>query len=87
MESRVRAARRSLRKAIDTKCRDCIYDPQSGFGGWREQVGQCTSVDCPLWAVRTGPESGPYQRSRIDAQLARGAKTGARTGKLGTLHP
>ena len=45
---------RSLRRAIDAKCRDCIYDPSNG-GTCREQVGACTSVSCPLWPVRTLP--------------------------------
>lgn len=39
----------SLRKSIDAKCKQCIYDPQSGLGTWREQVAQCTVTLCPLW--------------------------------------
>lgn len=50
----------SLRKAIDMKCKDCIYDPTCGGGTWREQVAQCSSISCPLWPVRPGPESGPF---------------------------
>ena len=50
----------SLRKAIDAKCKDCIYDPQCGGGTWREQIAQCSSVCCPLWPIRTGPRSGPW---------------------------
>lgn len=42
----------SLRKAINDKCRDCIYDPKSGFGTWRQQVEGCTSRNCPLYPVR-----------------------------------
>jgi len=42
----------SLRAAINAKCKDCIYDPKSGLGTWRQQVQGCTSVNCPLWAVR-----------------------------------
>lgn len=44
--------RPSLRGAINAKCRECIYDPQSGTGTWREQVTACTSYSCPLFAVR-----------------------------------
>lgn len=50
----------SLRKAIDAKCKDCIYDPQCGGGTWREQVAQCSSIRCPLWPVRPGPDSGRF---------------------------
>lgn len=42
----------SLRKAIDEKCKDCIFDSKSGFGNWRQQVQGCPAVDCPLWPVR-----------------------------------
>ena len=50
-----------LRAAIDDKCRDCIYDPLSGGGTWREQVAQCSCPDCPLWPVRPMPHSGPWK--------------------------
>ena len=42
----------SLRKAINDKCKECIYDPLSGLGNWRQQVTGCTSTDCPLYPVR-----------------------------------
>jgi hypothetical protein len=42
----------SLRKAINAKCKDCIYDPLSGLGHWRQQVEACTAKSCPLWPVR-----------------------------------
>lgn len=45
----------SLRDAINAKCRECIYDPLSGMGTWREQVGGCTSPTCPLYPVRPMP--------------------------------
>jgi hypothetical protein len=28
----------SMRKAINDKCKDCIYDPYGGGGNWRQQV-------------------------------------------------
>ena len=51
----------SLRKAINDKCRECIYDPKSGTGTWRQQVDTCTSYTCPLYPVRP--------RSQIRAEL------------------
>ena len=46
----------SRTKAINDKCKDCIYD-QKVPGTWREQVEGCTSgptarVPCPLWPYR-----------------------------------
>lgn len=48
----------SLRDAINAKCRECIYDPLSGMGTWREQVDACTSRTCPLYLVRPLPRKG-----------------------------
>lgn len=56
----------SLRAAINAKCKDCIWDPKCGGGTWREQVAQCSSVSCPLWAVRPLPESGPWADAPTD---------------------
>ena len=42
---------KSLRQAINRKCRDCIADPANA-GSAAQQVAACTSIDCPLWAVR-----------------------------------
>lgn len=47
-----RKARPSMRKAIDAKCKDCIYDHFSGLGTWRQQVEGCPCTDCPLWELR-----------------------------------
>ena len=41
----------SLRQAINTKCKECIFDPGSP-GTWRQQVSFCTSFNCPLYEVR-----------------------------------
>ncbi len=46
----------SLRKAIDHKCKDCIYDPLEK-GTWRSQVTNCSCTDCPLFAIRPRPHS------------------------------
>lgn len=68
----------SLRKAINDKCRDCIYDPQSGLGNWRQQVTLCTIKACPLWMVRplssprrSGPDLAPEQT--MDGEIEAGA--------------
>ena len=41
----------SLRKAVNEKCRDCIYDDLAA-GTWRQQVHLCSSYSCPLWPHR-----------------------------------
>lgn len=42
----------SLRKAVDMKCKDCIYD-SAVSGSWRQQAENCTSEHtCPLWPHR-----------------------------------
>lgn len=46
--------RPSMRKAIDGKCKSCIYDPL-GTGTWRAQVQACTSYDCALYSLRPRP--------------------------------
>lgn len=48
----------SLRDAINAKCRECIYDPKSGLGTWREQVAACTSRTCPIYPARPLPRKG-----------------------------
>lgn len=40
-----------LRKAINEKCKDCIYDPQ-GKGTWKYQTENCPDSQCPLFEVR-----------------------------------
>ena len=47
-----------MRKAIDAKCKDCIYDPLSGLGTWKQQVQGCTSKECGLWPVRAKSDAG-----------------------------
>ncbi len=41
----------SLRKSVDAKCKDCIYDELCP-GSWRKQTEACEMTDCPLWDVR-----------------------------------
>ena len=56
----------SFRAIVNEKCKDCIYDPKSGGGTWREQVAQCSVISCPIWPVRAFPESGPYANEPRD---------------------
>jgi hypothetical protein len=44
----------SRKKAIDDYCRWCICD-EKDKGTWRQQVGACKSVECPLWRYRPLP--------------------------------
>lgn len=46
----------SYKQAVFAKCRECIYDPIAGGGGWIKQVTACTSPECPLFDVRPRPE-------------------------------
>ena len=54
----------SLRKAINEKCKECIYDRLQP-GNWRQQVEGCLSPRCPLFAVRPtskGAKLAPERR-------------------------
>lgn len=55
----------SLRKAIDLKCKDCIYDPMCS-GSWRKQTEACEMKDCSLWDVR--PTTGATRESKRKAK-------------------
>ena len=54
----------SLRGSINAKCKQCIYDPHSGLGAWRQQVDGCTVTLCPLWNVRPRSSAGPSRPRR-----------------------
>ncbi|RDH84483.1 MAG: hypothetical protein DIZ80_03110 [endosymbiont of Galathealinum brachiosum] len=47
----------SYRKAINDKCKDCIFDPSNKHGTWRQQVYLCTVSSCPLWPIRPHPST------------------------------
>jgi hypothetical protein len=47
--------------AIAAKCKDCIYDPLSGGGTWRQQTEACAIKSCALWPYR------PMARKSIGA--------------------
>jgi len=52
-----RAPRPSMRKAINDKCKECIYDPIAGGGTWRQQVESCISANCALHPLRPTAKS------------------------------
>ncbi len=62
--------KRSLRGAINAKCRDCIYDPLSGMGTWRQQVEACECSDCPLHPVRPTAARGMPETASLQAIIA-----------------
>jgi hypothetical protein len=51
------AAPKGLRRFVNQKCRECLYDPAPGNGTWRQQVEACTSNLCALFPVRPRPIS------------------------------
>lgn len=53
-----------MRKAIDAKCKDCIYDPSAGLGSWRQQTEGCTSTACPLYHLRPVSATGDTAQAR-----------------------
>lgn len=53
---------KSWRKAINEKCKDCIYDPLAG-GTWRKQVEDCTMTDCPLFDFRPKTQGARQQKT------------------------
>lgn len=63
-------AKRSLRALINAKCKDCIYDPLSGMGTWRQQVEACECEECPLWAVRPKAAKGTPESASLQAIIA-----------------
>ncbi len=49
-----------LRGSINAKCIECIYDPISGNGSWRQQTQSCSSPECPLYSVRPKSSGKKY---------------------------
>ncbi len=62
-------AKKSYKKAVEEKCKDCIYDPNAP-GAWRQQVDACTCEECPLYPVR------PRTPKPIDETAYRGYHNG-----------
>lgn len=69
----------SRARAIDAHCRNCIVDP-SAPGTWREQVADCTSGGCALFAFRPVPrhclKDGGHDPAAINAVRAKLARMG-----------
>ena len=59
--------KKSLRRAINEHCKQCIYDDKSGYGTWRQQVENCTVVKCPLYPVRPKATSHVEHEEMQDA--------------------
>lgn len=59
----------SMRKAINAKRKECIYDSQS-TGTWRQQVEACTSPKYPLFPLRpvSKPETPKQREKRLKLQ-------------------
>ena len=63
----------SLRKKINAKCKDCIYD-SAVEGTWLDQVTMCTSTECPLWPVRPKVRRPDPRRRQKLVRLMREAR-------------
>lgn len=58
---------KSLRKAVDEKCKDCVYDSANG-GTWLAQTEACTcEKSCPLWPFR--PVTAATRRQRAEGGI------------------
>lgn len=54
--------KKTLRIAIESKCKECIYDKRME-GTVRQQVEKCTSYSCPLYNFRPIPtDSHPVKQ-------------------------
>ena len=64
--------RNSLRRAINNKCRSCIFD-EANAGSWLVQVTLCSCKDCPLYEVRPVTKS-PIPEGTLKAYGVVGAE-------------
>ena len=58
----------SPQKAINAKCKECIYDESPGNGTLHEQIEGCTSPSCPLFDLR--PVTSKTRQERDEKYLA-----------------
>tara|TARA_B100002049_G_scaffold230145_1_gene206697 strand:+ start:381 stop:626 length:246 start_codon:yes stop_codon:yes gene_type:complete len=73
---------KSLRAAIDAKCRDCVVDPLAG-GTRLQQIIDCTCASCPLYPVR--PQRSPSKQKQMQAQQAsESLSLSGEQGRIGT---
>jgi len=42
----------SRKKAIESHCKECIFDKYGGNGKWRVQTEKCTNLKCYLFPYR-----------------------------------
>ena len=66
-----RMAKLSPRQRIALYCRDCGSDP-SAPGSWRQQIGLCPMVQCPLWPERPLPGRVRPVTSELAAEYGAG---------------
>jgi hypothetical protein len=59
--------KRSLRKAINERCRQCTYDPKAG-GTARQQIEACTVKVCALWPVRPRAKASEAASTTAEAE-------------------
>ncbi len=80
----VSSIKHSLRKAVNAKCKDCIYDNLCP-GTWRQQVTLCTVKECPLWEVRPRAASQPLPNAGIGQEMAEKGQSEAVTATQGDV--
>ncbi len=56
--------KKSLRRAINDKCTDCVFD-RSAAGTRLAQITLCSCYSCPLWGVRPVTKA-PIPQSVLD---------------------
>lgn len=83
-------SRPSTRKAIDDMCKECIYDGSGGSGTWREQVGNCPCVNCPLYLLRPLPQGKKHpwqveQAKKYAEDVASGKRKPIKPSKKGEI--
>lgn len=66
----------SMRKAINDKCRECIYDPAGGVGTWRQQVENCIADTCPLYPYRPLSKKAKSGEKRAQPEALRRYREG-----------
>ncbi len=68
----------SLRKAINEKCKDCIYDDLAA-GSWLQQVTICSSKSCPLYEVRPKSKSAMPKSVLVYYDIKSGTSQGLKS--------
>lgn len=72
--------KKSKRKAIDAKCKDCMYD-HLDKGTWRQQIDGCWDINCSLWWHRPTSRSYEGHEARYDALVREREERAKKNGK------